>query len=129
MAAAVLVLAAAAGRWGEDGGWAAALRRLSAAPCPFHALTGLYCPGCGGTRALAALARGQVLQSLWLHPLALCGLAGYLAFMGSWTLWKLTGGRFPGLSWRDGYLWGLLGLTAANWALKNILLLAGWAVL
>ena len=27
--------------------------------CPFHALTGLLCPGCGGTRALAALVAGR----------------------------------------------------------------------
>ena len=47
-------------------------------PCPFHMLTGLLCPGCGATRALAALLHGQV-QEAWhwnalfvlLLPLAL----------------------------------------------------------
>ena len=29
-------------------------------PCPFHALTGLYCPGCGITRCLSALFAGQL---------------------------------------------------------------------
>lgn len=33
-------------------------------PCVFHRLTGLYCPGCGNTRALAALLRGDVAGSL-----------------------------------------------------------------
>ena len=28
-------------------------------PCPSHALTGLYCPGCGSTRALHALLHGD----------------------------------------------------------------------
>jgi Protein of unknown function (DUF2752) len=32
--------------------------------CPFHALTGLYCPGCGGTRALYQLLHGHVLLAL-----------------------------------------------------------------
>lgn len=32
--------------------------------CPFHALTGLYCPGCGSLRALRHLLHGEVLQSL-----------------------------------------------------------------
>jgi hypothetical protein len=29
-------------------------------PCPWHALTGLYCPGCGGLRAVHALTRGDI---------------------------------------------------------------------
>lgn len=33
-------------------------------PCGFHALTGLYCPGCGNTRALAALLHGDIAGSL-----------------------------------------------------------------
>lgn len=28
----------------------------------------VYCPGCGGTRALMALARGQLGQALRYHP-------------------------------------------------------------
>ena len=32
--------------------------------CMFHQLTGLYCPGCGATRALSALLHGDVLVSL-----------------------------------------------------------------
>ena len=34
--------------------------------CPFHVLTGLLCPGCGGTRALAELAAGHV-SAAFLH--------------------------------------------------------------
>jgi hypothetical protein len=35
------------------------LRRLIP-PCPFHAVTGLWCPGCGATRATHALLHGDV---------------------------------------------------------------------
>ena len=30
-------------------------------PCLFHLATGYYCPGCGGTRAIASLLHGQVI--------------------------------------------------------------------
>jgi hypothetical protein len=36
--------------------------------CPFHGLTGLYCPGCGATRALHALVHGDVGQALAMNP-------------------------------------------------------------
>ena len=50
-------------------------------PCPFHALTGLLCPGCGATRALAALVRGnlaEAMQSNGLFVVLLPILLGYL---------------------------------------------------
>jgi hypothetical protein len=33
-------------------------------PCVFHDLTGLYCPGCGSTRALYQLLHGNILAAL-----------------------------------------------------------------
>ena len=48
-------------------------------PCFFYQYTGLYCPGCGGTRAVLALLQGHVLQSLWYHPLVL-----YIAATAGW---------------------------------------------
>jgi len=33
-------------------------------PCPLHAVTGLYCPGCGMFRAALALVRGDVWQAV-----------------------------------------------------------------
>lgn len=32
--------------------------------CPFHALTGLLCPGCGATRALATLLHGNLKEAM-----------------------------------------------------------------
>jgi hypothetical protein len=37
--------------------------------CPFHAMTGLYCPGCGTTRALHALVHGDVANALAMNPM------------------------------------------------------------
>ena len=49
--------------------------------CPFHALTGWLCPGCGSTRALSAFLHGEMLRAFALNPL--------LVFMPplAWLLW------------------------------------------
>ena len=48
-------------------------------PCVFHELTGIYCPGCGNTRALALLMHGDLAGSLakniLLIPALICLLA------------------------------------------------------
>lgn len=46
-------------------------------PCPIHELTGLWCPGCGLTRATHHLFRGNLDEAMSLHlfvPLVLVGL-------------------------------------------------------
>lgn len=43
-------------------------------PCGIHEMFHIYCPGCGGTRALFALLQGKLLQSLLCNPAILLGL-------------------------------------------------------
>lgn len=38
-------------------------------PCPIHQAFGILCPGCGATRALAALLRGHLREALRLNAL------------------------------------------------------------
>lgn len=49
--------------------------------CGFFATTGLYCPGCGGTRAVKSLLRGNLVQSFLYHPFVLYFVGGYTVFM------------------------------------------------
>jgi hypothetical protein len=37
--------------------------------CPIHQFLGIECPGCGATRALAALLRGHLMEALRLNAL------------------------------------------------------------
>lgn len=46
----------------------AASRTLSL-PCRFYELTGLYCPGCGSGRAIAAILRGDWTAAFRWNPL------------------------------------------------------------
>jgi len=36
--------------------------------CPFKMLTGIPCPGCGGTRALMALLHGHIWEAIMTNP-------------------------------------------------------------
>lgn len=58
--------------------------------CPFLALTGLPCPGCGGLRAVNDLTRGDVVGALSSNALAVA-LVGVLAV--AWVLWVVRRAR------------------------------------
>ncbi len=58
--------------------------------CAFHQMTGLYCPGCGGTRAFYALLDGDLVRSLLYHPIVaygyLCIVAVIFILVRSFTM-------------------------------------------
>jgi hypothetical protein len=89
-------------------------------PCPFLALTGLYCPGCGTLRSLHQLINGQLLAALDLNPLT----ALVLPFIGyallSAALLSTTGRRLPGVFLPASWIWALLGAILVFWVLRNI---------
>lgn len=82
-------------------------RTLWTPRCPFRAATGLDCPGCGGTRALTALFRGDPLLAVshnlltvLLLPLLVWGWTGWLRHRAgrrttrpdipTWAAWTLA---------------------------------------
>lgn len=68
---------------------AALLRRFPPAQysfypqCPFHQATGLLCPGCGGTRALAALLHGDLRAAWQLNGLVVLLLPAVFAYFAA----------------------------------------------
>lgn len=100
-------------------------------PCMIHKMTGYYCPGCGGTRAVYALLQGKIITSLYYHP-----IVAYAAVVGDWfmisqTVERLSFGKLRiGMHYRDLYLWVALAITVINCLVKNLALaLTGWAML
>lgn len=65
--------------------------------CPFLAVTGYWCPGCGGLRAMHALTHGHPLQAL--HDNAF-GLAAVAALSVWWLAWLVARWRGRPLSFR-----------------------------
>lgn len=102
-------------------------------PCLFHFLTGFYCPGCGGTRAVRALLRGDVVKSFCYHPFVLYAVIAALAEGGFWLKTLLEGkqkgkrlNHAQDFHRRYGrWVLGALWIVGVNWALKNGFLLAG----
>ena len=117
-------------------GWAAALAVAAAAaaalltrldphapggllpPCPWYALTGLYCPGCGSTRALHSLVHADLAGALAMNPLLVLALP-----VLAWLWADLAGWRPPALEAtaarvRDARPWAVVVL--AYCVLRNL---------
>ncbi len=92
-------------------------------PCMFHEITGLYCPGCGGTRAVKALFGGHIIESFLYNPIVLYGAVMYIWFMGSQLLERLTREKVKGLKYRHLYLWLALVIVVVNCLVRNVLLI------
>lgn len=92
-------------------------------PCMLYSLLGVYCPGCGGTRAILYLLHGNILKSLWYHPIVIYTAIIYLGFMLSHTLSKIKGSHIKGWKFHSWYLYVAMIIIFLNWGLKNYLLL------
>jgi hypothetical protein len=79
-------------------------------PCQLHKLTGLWCPGCGSTRALHQLLHGNLMTAFRFNPLAilLLPLVAYLAVRRQRAVIKPI------------WIWTLLGVVVAFGVLRNI---------
>lgn len=63
--------------------------------CPFLAVTGLWCPGCGSLRAIHALAHGDVVGAVDLNVLTVVLLLLLVVAWVGWLRYRL--GRRAGL--------------------------------
>lgn len=97
-------------------------------PCLFHLMTGYYCPGCGGTRAVRALLAGDLFSSLWYHPFVPYTAVICVWFMISQTIERIFGGRIKiGMHFREIYMWLAIAIIVVNCLVKNLALIV-WHV-
>jgi hypothetical protein len=82
--------------------------------CPIHQYFGILCPGCGTTRALAALLHGHLIEALHFNPLTTLLLPVGLA-------WIVYSRRRQGpLQLPPVALYTLLGITAIFTLARNL---------
>ena len=92
-------------------------------PCTFRSITGLYCPGCGGTHAVCALARGNLIESFLLHPFVPYTALCFLIFILWNTIATIEGGRkFRFFHFHTAYVYIGIAILLIQWIIKNILL-------
>jgi hypothetical protein len=86
--------------------------------CPFYALTGIWCPGCGSTRCLHALVQLDLPQALAMNPLLVLSILPMLvmALHGA-GLWPTTLQPMVRLIARP-MLW--MAVIVAYWVARNL---------
>ena len=89
-------------------------------PCPFLALTGFYCPGCGTLRALHQLTLGHPVAALDLNPLMVLLLPFVAYFLASHAMLAVTGWPLRRFFVRPELIWALLGVVLVYWLLRNV---------
>jgi hypothetical protein len=89
-------------------------------PCPFHALTGLYCPGCGSTRALHQLLHGHLAAAFGFNPLMILALPFIAYAFTSCALVALIGRSLPKVFIPPLMIRALFGLIVLFWIARNI---------
>ena len=67
----------------QDGSWGL---------CPFHALTGLYCPGCGGLRAVNDLTDGHVGAAFSSNVVVVALIPVVTVVLAVWAVDRWRGG-------------------------------------
>jgi hypothetical protein len=87
-------------------------------PCAWHAWTGWPCPGCGATRAILSLLRGDPVGAIAWNPLAACGAVVFVAGGLAAPAWFALGGQRPAIPSAHRTAWGAAAVLAlvANWS-------------
>lgn len=89
-------------------------------PCPFHYLTGLYCPGCGSLRALHQLLNGHPGAALGLNPLMVVCLPFIVYGLLAEAMRLFFNRPLPMPFIRAHWIWTLFGVIVLYGIARNI---------
>jgi hypothetical protein len=88
--------------------------------CPFHAVSGWYCPGCGSQRAIHQLLHGDFVRAWGYNPLVFFAILMVGYHWGVQGLNQLKGVQIRNLIYRPLTTWIILVLVLAFWILRNL---------
>lgn len=89
--------------------------------CPFHSLTGLFCPGCGSQRAISALLHFDLISAmrfnvLLVASLPMIGYSVYASVMNTFTTKVVQQRLFHSVT----FIWILAVVVMLFWVLRNV---------
>ena len=87
--------------------------------CPFRALTGFTCPGCGSTRGLHRLLHGDIVGAFEFNPLLVVSLPFLLYALVRYTTAAVTGRPLQGNRLNAKYIWMLFVVIMSFWIFRN----------
>ncbi|MGN0396819.1 MAG: DUF2752 domain-containing protein [Candidatus Fimimorpha sp.] len=110
----IIMAAALAGAIFYIAGW-----KIPEYPCVMRKMTGLYCPGCGGTRAFLFLIHGKIGMSLFYHPVVCYAVTILSVYMITQTIMRTTKRKVSALHFRMGYCYIGAAILIGNFLWKN----------
>ena len=87
--------------------------------CPFRAITGFTCPGCGSTRGLHRLLHGDVVAAFELNPLMVLSLPFLLYALLRYTNAAVRSQPLERTRLNAKYIWMLLVVILSFWVFRN----------
>ncbi|RNL81150.1 DUF2752 domain-containing protein [Nocardioides marmorisolisilvae] len=93
--------------------------------CPLLALTGIYCPFCGGLRAVHDLAHLDIAGAFARNPVAALALPLIAVVWALWAQQAFTGRRLLRIQSKPWWGWAVVGFLAVFMVARN-LPGAGW---
>jgi hypothetical protein len=88
--------------------------------CPFHAMTGLNCPGCGATRGMHALLNGDILTAMHFNAMLVVFVPLIIYGIVSLILLGIRGKGLPAPQLAPQGVWAFLILMVAFGVLRNL---------
>ncbi len=83
---------------------------------------GMYCTGCGATRAVLAVLRGHLLQSLYYNVAVMYVIVFYGVYVIRGWLYLLTKGKYSYMRFYVAYVFAGLGIVVLQAVVKNVAL-------
>ena len=87
--------------------------------CPFRALTGFTCPGCGSTRGMHQLLHGNAVAAFELNPLLLLALPFLLYALLRYSHRVMSGQSPQPNALAPKYIYTIFGVVLFFWIFRN----------
>jgi hypothetical protein len=87
--------------------------------CPFRALTGFLCPGCGSTRGMHQLLHGNIIAAFELNPLLLIALPFLFVALLDYTHRVMTNRPLRHNTLAPKYIYTIFGVVLFFWVFRN----------